>query len=153
MSELCNKAALILSRYKDIPQMGGRTVGVTLIATLCTYSREAAIEYTLKASGAGAIVLSGAMLKAVGRFMHSLFPTIQRIPSWVWLVGLALFIAALAFPKTRAWLYAAIELLPEKTKKLGAELFGILDPLLEQHEQARRNADNALDKAKGELAV
>ncbi len=145
--------ALILSNDPDIAQMGGRIASVTLVAKLCAYSREAAIEYTLKAGGAGTITFSAALLSAAGKFLQSLIPHVRRIPPWIWAVGLALIIAALVHPPTRAWITSRIKSLSGNAKELGIALFEAIIPLLEEHERAKKSAEKALSDAQKQAIV
>lgn len=144
---------LILSNDPDIQQMGGRVAGVTLVAKLRKYSREAAIEYTLKAGAASSLAISAGLLSAAGKFLQSVMPHIKRIPPWFWMVCLALLIAGFLHPNTRAWIISTIKSLPARYRELGIALLETAGPLLVEHERAKKSAMDALVDAKREVAV
>ncbi len=145
--------APILSKDPHISRMGGQTVGITVVAKLRTYSREAAIEYTLKAGGASAIVISAVTLRAIGEIVNTLLPAIRRIPPWVWITCLALIAAVLIQPNTRARVVSASKLLSEKSMMLGTMFFEFIGPLLLEHERAKKSAMEALSNAQNEARV
>lgn len=145
--------ALILSADPDIQQMGGRIAGITLVAKLCTYSREAAVEFTIKAGGAAAFTMSAALLTAAGKSLASLMPQLRKIPPWVWIACLALLAAALLHPNTRAWITSTIKSWSGRTKELGIALWEVFSPLLEEHERAKNSAGNALSEVERDLAA
>jgi len=140
--------ALIVSNDSDIQQMGGRVVNVTLIAQLCTYSREAAIEYTLKMGGVLTIRISSTLLIVTSQFVRSLVPHVKKIPQWVWLLCLAMIAAGMAHPTTRIWIQNSLGSLSERSKKLGMVLFNHISPLILEHERAKQAALETLSDIK-----
>lgn len=136
--------ALIVSNDSDIQQMGGSVVNVTLIAQLCTYSREAAIEYNLKIGGVLTIRISSALLIVTSQFVWSLMPRVKKIPKWVWLLCLAMIAAGMAYPTTRIWIQNNLRSLSGRSKKLGIALFNHISPLILEHERAKQAAQETL---------
>lgn len=136
--------ALIYSKDYDIQQMGGRVIDMYFIESLCTYSREAAIEYTLKMGGVTTIRITSGLLIAAAQFLNSLVSHGRKVPEWVWLALLTLTVAAIAHPRIRTSILNSIGTMSEKTKKFGTELFDNLTPLVIEHERAKSAATEAL---------
>lgn len=139
--------ALIYTNDKDIPAMGGRTIGYTVIAHLRNYSRSAAVEYTIKYEGIIIASVSAELVKAAFNFLRSLSANAKKAPYWMWLVGGAAVVIALLHPRVRTTAVSLISSLPRKARRFGSVLVEMTEPLMITHSEAKRNADTALESA------
>jgi hypothetical protein len=139
--------ALIYTNDKDIPAMGGRTIGYTVIAHLCDYSRNAAVEYTIKYQGIILASIGVGLAKQVFSFLRSLSVHARRMPSWIWLIGGAAVLIALLHPRVRMAVVSHLCSLPPKARQLGSVLAEMTEPFMIAHSEAKRNADTALENA------
>jgi len=139
--------ALIYTNDKDIDAMGGRTVGYTVIAHLRDYSRNAAVEYTIKYQGIHLASIGGQLAKQVFSFLGSLSVHARKVPYWIWLIGGAGVLIALLHPRIRATAISLCSSLPPKAKRLGTALIEATEPFRVTYSEAKQNADAALEGA------
>ncbi len=130
----------ILSKDSDITRMGGQVADASLVARLRTYSRHVVVEYTLKAGGAGTLMVSFATLAAIRRLIVSAISQAKKLPKWVWLVPAALAIAALLHPPARQYVFTFIKSFSKKSKAAGTKLLAKLEEIILAHEEAQKAA-------------
>lgn len=135
---------LIYSRDNDILNMGGKIATSKMVASLRTYSRNAVIEYTLKAGGVGTFSLSFSLIVAIFKFSRNAIPRAKRIPRKIWLTAAILIAAALIYKPSRIYLKNLLELLSSRANILGKELITQFELSFQEHEDAKRNANEAL---------
>jgi predicted nucleic acid-binding protein len=141
----------ILSKDSDIARMGGQVADATLVTRLRTYSRHVAIEYTLKAGGAGTLAVSFGTLALVRRFIVWVIVRAKKLPRWVWFIAIILIIAALLHPPTRQRVSTMIKSLSGKARETGSKLLTHLEKIMVEHEQAKRAAVASLAGVQTEL--
>lgn len=135
----------IVSADPHLPAMGARVIHVQMLNPLRGYSRAAAIEYQLKFSGA----LSGSLLAA---FTQSMASAVRRIPTPV-LIGMAILGAlALAQPNSRKRIFEIGTDLLAGAAIAGGALIEAINPMLEAHAAAQREAQLQLSTVKATLA-
>lgn len=136
---------LIYSRDTDILRMGGMTAPPILFANLRLYSRQVAIEYTLKAGGQGTLVVTYALAAAVARFTRALVGRVSK--HFLWTAALVI-VCALIYGPSRQFLKNLLVGLPEKAQRLGGRLSAEFAALADEHEKAKQAAGSALAAAK-----
>lgn len=131
----------IASIDAHIVKMGGRVVQVQLFGTLRAYSRNAAVEFHFKMSGAGSLFMLCAMAEAG-------IALATRLPKPALMIGAAALAVALIHPTSR-----------RKILEIGAGVFaggaalfeaGIV-PMLEAHMAAEEAAQASREKAEATL--
>jgi predicted nucleic acid-binding protein len=142
---------LILSKDSDISRMGGRVASTMLVSRLRIYSRHVAIEYTLKAGGAGSIVLSFGLAKSVMLFSRSIFAQAAKLPRWIWAAIVLVVVCACLHAPTRKMLLLAIQNLPQRAKALGNIVLEQVANLTIEHGAAMAVAQDALSLIKFEI--
>ncbi len=142
----------IVSKDNDISRMGGRVIEATVIARLRSYSRDAAVEYSLCIGGYTVFLISASLLKATSTFVLSLYRGTHSLPKWVYTIALAVIAAILVFPNLRVALKNFIQSLPEKSKSLGKELIDQVGPLLVEYDRAKGAAAKERSSIENELS-
>ncbi len=145
--------AKILSNDRDIAQMGGRVAGIMVIAKLCTYGREAAVEFTIKAGTCTALAISASGLVALAKSLTSLMSQMRKIPPGVWIGLVLLLAAALVYPPTREWIVNRVKSFADEAKEFAVGLGDLLGPLLREYERATHAASEALYEAQKQLTT
>lgn len=139
-------ACPIVSADPHLEAMGAKVVRVQIFGTLRGYSRAAAVEYQLKASGAFSAALAATLAEG-------LFSTIKRLPAPVLWGGAILSILLLVHPKSRAKILEIGEALVEGGARAIPEISKALDPVLTAHAKARDDAQRLLSAAENQLRV
>lgn len=137
-------ACPIVSEDADVGAMGGKVIRVQIFGTLRGYSRAAAVEYQLKASGALSVALAAGLAEGV-------FATIKRLPTPVLWGGAILSLLLLLHPKSRKKILEVGEVLIEGGARVIPEIAKALDPLLTAHAHARDDAQRFLADAQKQL--
>ncbi len=142
----------ILSNDSDISKMGAKAIKVELMVYARDYSREAAVEYKLKAGFLGVFVITSSMISVVSDFIRSLKPSIQKIPPWAWLLVLVSIILLLANEGFKNWLTMKVRGLSEQAKENGIKLIEMLEPIILEHQnrqlKANQNKNDLIEKIK-----
>jgi len=148
--KLQNKVgAMIYSNDPHITAMGGRAIDATIVARLRSYSRSAAVEYSLKFAGASSILITQATVVAAFELTKMLIAQAKKIPPWGIAAGALLVVVAIAHPKTRAYAVSWIESLPQNLGDASKKILEFSAPLIEIHNEAKTDALCALEDING----
>lgn len=135
--------APVSTRDSHFAQMGVPIISVERIAAARDYSREAAVEYTIKIAGIGSLIISAAMMRGAWELLRSLGIQIQRLPGWISLVVICIACAALLSERTRTWLLEKVKLWGPGTREAIIGFADELRPLFEQHYESQRRANES----------
>lgn len=137
----------IASEDPDLPAMGANVVRIQIFAPLRAYSRNAAIEYHFKISGAGSAMMLAGFAQAALALMRN-FRNAPKPLIWGAMLLLAL---AIAHPASRKKIREiASRVLQGGTFFLEAA-YAVIGPMIEQHAQAQNKA--ALHLAQAQAAL
>lgn len=133
--------APVSTRDPHFERMEVPVIDIEVIAAARDYSREAAIEYTIKIAGVGSLFISAAMIRGVWELLRSLGIQARRVPGWVWLVGIGAVCAALSSESVQSWLVDRVREWRPDARKAMVKLVEELTPLFEQHYESQRRAN------------
>ncbi|WP_143512648.1 hypothetical protein [Vreelandella utahensis] len=134
--------APISGRDVHFEKMGVPLVHVSVIATAKKYSREAAVEYSIKVAGIGSIVITAAMIDRVWQLVRHLGVQAQRLPSWVWLLAIGVACAALTSERVQNWLMEQGKVLGPSVGEAAVRLIDKMEPLFREHFEYQQRANN-----------
>lgn len=143
--------SVIYTRDGHFASMGAATIDVHVIGRLRDYSRHAAVEWTF---ASGFCVVSGitlATVVAVAKLIEPAFRGFTRLPAAAQVLFLALFIAAILHPKTRAMLKSGLGSLGESLRPALAKALEVTSPAMLAYGEAKLAADAALNDVKGRI--
>lgn len=138
-------AAPVSTRDRHFSEMGVPVADIKVIAAARDYSREAALEYTIKIGGIGTVFISAAMIRAVWEFVRSLGIHARRIPAWVWMTAIAAVCAALSSERVQSWLVDKGRTWGPNARQALAKVIEEVAPLFEQHFESQRRANELRD--------
>lgn len=133
--------APVSTRDLHFSRMGVPVIDIKVIAAARDYSREAALEYTIKIAGIGSLFVSAGMLRAVWEFGRSLGIYAQRIPAWVWMTGIAVVCAALSSERVQSWLVDKGRTWGPNARHALVNLVEEIGPIFQQHIESQRRAN------------
>ena len=141
----------VLSKDAHISKMGAKALGVEITTYAQNFSRNAVVEYKIKAGAIGTINISAALINAASDFLRSLAPALKNVPPWAWLMLLGLFAWAISLKGIRDWLQMHIEALAISSKKLGMNIFKLLEPYYLEHQEYKIKASAAKREVESKL--
>jgi len=133
--------APVSSRDPHFNQMGVPLISVKIIRAAKDYSREAAVEYSIKIAGVGSLMVSTAIVRGAWELLRSLGVEVRRLPSWLWLVVLGAVCAAVTSERVQEWLTQKAKLWGPDVRHAMMTLIEELAPLIEQHYESQRRAN------------
>jgi hypothetical protein len=136
----------VLSQDDHIKRMGAKAIRITISTFARNYSRDAVVEYKIKAGVLGIFVVSDPMIKAASKFIRSLGTHLKRVPAWVWLLVISGFAFALSFEAVRALLFEKLKEYSAKTLELGEKLFEVIRPVALEHKHRQERANLAKEE-------
>jgi len=143
---------LIYSKDKDISAMGGQTINCSVIASLREYSRDAAVEYTLKMSGIATIHISEALITMIWELISGVFSEIKKLPKWVQWIGIGIVIFALIHRDSRTKLLLFINLCFANLSGLLGDIIKELEPMYNEHERVKEKTSKNLEVIQKEFS-
>jgi len=142
----------VLTEDPHITRMGAESISITVSTFARDYSREAVIEYRIKAGALGVFVITESMIQAASNLVRSLAPHVRRIPTWVWLLVIAGFVVALSFEAFRVFLLDKLKDFSDKTMALAKQLFLVLEPVVVEHQSRHKQANLAKEAILREIS-
>lgn len=123
----------IATRDKDIALMGAKAVKVEISTLTRDYSRNAAIQYKIAATGIGTLYITEGLIRAAVGLIKSLVNNISRIPAWAWMLLIGGCIWAWSNISIRTWLLQAFEILPENSQIFGKIFIDEISQIFLEH--------------------
>lgn len=130
----------VLTEDQHISRMGARVVNIQVTALAHSYGREAVIEYKIKAGFLGVFTITSKMIEAASGLVRSIADYVGRIPAWVLLMVIGVFIYAITFEGFRSWLKQQISVLKGNAKKIALGLYEIMEPVVLEHKSSKEKA-------------
>lgn len=137
--------AIIHSKDKDIQAMGGSVITHSVITNLRDYSRDSAIEYTLKIGGVFAGHISENLIDLLMLLLKKIFSTIKDMPEWARWMALGMLVLVLLNKNSRDKLtLLSANLLIGSTTLLN-DILEEIEPMIIAHEEAKLRASKNLE--------
>jgi len=136
----------VLTRDSHISKMGAKAVGVEITASAKNYARSAVIEYTIKAGYLGAFIVTGSIIGAAATFVREALGQKGRIPSWVWMMVVSLFVLAICFKGIRGLLLQEIQNISSSANGAAKSLFNTLEPVFLDYQRSQLAATESRDQ-------
>jgi len=140
-------ACPIVSEDAHIAAMGGNVVQIQVFSALRAYSRNTAIEYHLKVTGAG----SAMVLAALGQVAVTLIQRLGTVPKTVLWGGIILVALLLVHPNSRRMIFEMGGKLAQGGARVLEAALAALGPVIDKHATAMETARLNLDEAKSVL--
>lgn len=134
----------IVSQDADLAAMGGKVIRVQIFGTLRGYSRAAAIEFQMKASGALSIAIAASLIGGA-------ISAVKRLPPALLCGGALISLLLLAHPTSRKKIIQIAEAVIEGGSHAIPAVVAALGPLFDAHANARDTAHQRMLEAKKEL--
>lgn len=141
----------VLSEDSHIPKMGAKIINVCVSTFARDYSRDAVIEYKIKAGALGIIVVTESMIGAAVNLLRSLAAHLKYIPFWAWLLVIAGFAFALSFEAFRTYLLERLKAFSANTVNVAKHLIAQLEPVVLEYKARQERANLAKDKILTEI--
>jgi predicted nucleic acid-binding protein len=141
-------AAGILSKDPHITAMGGHRVSLDCIFYLRDYSRNSAIEMSIKVAGTSLLIAGVASIGAACRAARSLSAAYVRLPDWVKLTLVVGGLLALSNPKARTATVNLVQRLAKGISEASPKAIGLISDVAcsayENQSRAQLNLKRAL---------
>lgn len=137
----------IVTKDKDISNMGAKAVHVEVSTITRDYSRSAAVEYQLKLTGIGTVFISETLVRSAVNLIRSLVPNLKKVPAWAWLLLIGGCFWVWSIPNFRVSFYQILENLPNQAKPLGKHLMNEIGGAFQEF--SKSSADSR--KLRGQL--
>lgn len=136
--------AIIHSKDKDIQAMGGTVITHSVITNLRDYSRNSAIEYTLKIGGVFAGHISENLIDMLMLLLKKVFSSIKGLPEWARWMALGMLILALLNKNSRDKLTLLSTNILIGSVTLINDIYEEIEPMIIAHEKAKLKASENL---------
>jgi predicted nucleic acid-binding protein len=138
--------APVLTKDQDFRKMACPAVGHEVISVARTYSRQAAIEYTIKSGGICATVVPIGIVCGLLDCTKSLVGAFRRLPPSIQGCIVVAATIAIAHPDSRAKIVGALKATIDHASSFRDVALDELIPLVDQHVVAKQEASEALAK-------
>lgn len=139
--------AVIHTKDKDIAAMGGSVIKYSIITNLRDYSRDSAIEYTLKIGGVFTAHVTDALIKMSWSLIQKIFSGINELPKWVHWTAIGLLILILINKDSRNKLILISSAFFTNTGTLLNDIIKEIEPMTIAHEKSKTKALKNLEIA------
>ena len=124
-----------------LSKMGATVITVEVTTLAKKYSRDAVVEYKIKAGGLAVFTVSAAMIQAAISFLKEICKPLKSVPSWAWLMVICLVVFALSFSPVREFVKEKILSLSGGSKNFALNLIETLEPLVKEHNASKKRAN------------
>jgi predicted nucleic acid-binding protein len=143
--------ANIYSRDKDIAAMGGSVIQYSIVTSLRDYSRNAAVEYTLKIGGVISLEISKTLFALVAELIQKVFSKAKNLPKWVYIAVIGMLIFILVNEASRDKFMKLLNTIFGNIGELIDNIIKEVEPLIIAYEEAQLQAIENLEIVKNDF--